>query len=75
MTESTPETITEAINRINTSVVAVAPSQAQAVTYESLAHSLSLLMHNAGQTQLVGKQIESAAVAAACTRIVKAGIA
>lgn len=73
MTDSTSDTTTDAINRINTAVVAVAPSEAQAVTYESLAHSLSLLMHNAAQTQLVGKQIDSAAVAAACTRIVRAG--
>lgn len=66
-------TVASTINRINTVVVGTAPSEAQGITYESLAHSLSLLMHNAAQAQFGAKQIEIAAVAAVCSQIVKAG--
>ncbi|MBX7078569.1 MAG: RebB family R body protein [Nannocystaceae bacterium] len=61
------------VNDVNKGVVATAPSEAQAVTYESLAHSLTLLMHNAAQAQFGAKQIEVAALAAVCSQIIRAG--
>lgn len=74
---STPVTGLDAaihsVNQVNTGVVGTAPSEAQGITYESLAHSLTLLMHNAAQTQFGAKQIEVSAVAAVCSQIVRAG--
>ncbi|MBK8236575.1 MAG: RebB family R body protein [Deltaproteobacteria bacterium] len=64
---------TRSVNDVNKGVVGTAPSEAQAITYESLAHSLTLLMHNAAQTQFGAKQIQVAAVAAVCSQIVRAG--
>jgi hypothetical protein len=61
------------IDATNTLVVGTVASAAQGMTYESLAHSLTLLLHNATTTQFGAKQVENAAVAAACAQIIKAG--
>nr|WP_320016554.1 RebB family R body protein [uncultured Desulfobacter sp.] len=47
----------------------MAPDKSLAVSYESLAHSLSLVMQNANSTQYEMKQIEAAAVARTCEKI------
>lgn len=71
--QTAPNAAIRSVETVNTVVVGTAPSAAQGLTYGSLAHSLALLMHNAAQTQFAAKQIDAAAVAATCMRIVKAG--
>lgn len=53
----------------NIAAIGVASDEALAVSYESLAHSLALVMQNAGSTQFEMKQIEAAAVAKTVERI------
>lgn len=50
------------------------PVQSYGISAEALAHSLALIMHNAGTTQFAGSQISDAAVVKACAAILsKAG--
>lgn len=61
--------VMDAVTSTNLSAIGVASDEAMAVSYESLAHSLSLIMQNAGSTQYSMKQIEAAAVAKTCQKI------
>ncbi len=61
--------IKDAVKLTSLAVVGQARAESQAVTYESLAHSLALIMHNAGSTQYAAKQVETVIVAMACQRI------
>ncbi len=61
--------IKDAVKLTSLAVVGQARAESQAVTYESLAHSLALIMHNAGSTQYAAKQVEKVIVAMACQRI------
>jgi hypothetical protein len=65
-------TILDAVRQTSLSVMGQARAESQAVTYESLAHSLALMMHNAGSTQFAAKQVETVMVAMACQRIMAA---
>jgi Killing trait len=65
-------TILDAVKQTSLSVIGQARAESQAVTYESLAHSLALVMHNAGSTQFAAKQVETVMVAMACQRIMAA---
>ena len=50
------------------------PVESYGVAAEALAHSIALIMHNAGTTQFAGSQISDAAVVKACAAILsKAG--
>lgn len=61
--------IIDAVNKANLSVMGQARAESQAVTFESLAHSLSLIMHNAGMSQFNSQQLGTAAVARTCEGI------
>jgi len=61
--------VLDAVTSTNVAAIGVASDEAMAVSYESLAHSLSLVMQNAGSTQYGMKQIEAAAVAKTCQKI------
>lgn len=67
------EQVLNAIANTNHSVMAQSPGESQGVVLESLAHSLSLIMHNAGSTQFGMQQVEAAMVASVCAAIVDAG--
>ena len=62
--------VLDAIMASNMSVVGNCGAQSQAVVYEALAHSLSLIMHNAGTTQYNAQQVSNAAVARVCKAII-----
>ena len=61
--------VLDAVTSTNVAAIGVASDEAQGVAYEALAHSLSLVMQNAGATQYGMKQIEAAAVAKTCKKI------
>ncbi|GBF82098.1 RebB family R body protein [Aphanothece sacrum] len=61
--------ITDAVTQTNVSVVGEAPAQSMAMVYQSMAHSMSLLMQNSVLAQGGMQQINSAVVATACQRI------
>lgn len=66
------EKVLEAIIITPERVIGDAVPGSFAVTLESFAHSLSLLMHNAGTAQFAGSQTANAAVVSACAAILKA---
>ena len=46
--------------------------ESMGIAFEALAHSISLIMHNAGSAQYGGQQLELAAVSKTCAEILKA---
>ncbi len=80
MTDATPPPprpqvnprIVDAVTKTALSVMGQARAESQAVAYESLAHSIALVMHNAGATQFAAKQVETVVVAMACQSIMAA---
>ena len=66
------EKIVEAIVVVPERVIGDAVPGSFAVTLEALAHSLSLIMHNAGTAQIAGSQTANASVVSACAAILKA---
>lgn len=56
----------------NETVLSDSVAESQAVTLESYAYSISLLMMNAMSTQNAAAQIGNAAVVSACAQILKA---
>ena len=69
MTQLDPKTL-ELVVSTNVMVLGNSSAQASSMAYEAFAHSMSLLLHNEAQIQLGAKQIENAAVAAVCAKIV-----
>lgn len=63
--------VLDAVMTTNLSVLGNSGVQGQAVTYEALAHSLALIMHNAGATQFNSQQVSNVAVARVCAAIAK----
>lgn len=63
--------VVDAVMATSGCVIGNANSQSQAVVYEALAHSLMLIMHNAGATQYGSQQVSAAATAKACAAILK----
>ncbi len=53
-------------------VIGDAIAESHGVTLEAFAHSLALVMHNAGSTQYAAQQVEGASVAMTCAAILKA---
>ena len=64
--------VVEAIVVVPERVIGDAVPGSFAVTLEALAHSLSLIMHNAGTAQIAGSQTANASVVSACAAILKA---
>ena len=76
MSDDTPHInnqVLEAVNASNLLVLGSAQGSAQALAYESMAHSITLLMQNNAAGAFGGKQIEVASVASTCARILAAG--
>ena len=63
--------ITDAVTQVNVKTVGESPSEALAVAYQALAHSTSLAMQNAMQTQGGMQQVTNSATSAICTMILK----
>lgn len=61
--------ITDAVTQTNVKVLAESPAQALSLVYQTMAHSLSLSMQNAGAAQNQMQQIGVAIVSAACANI------
>ncbi len=64
--------ITDAVTQNNVKVLAEAPAQAMALVYQTAAHSISLAMENAQQTQGELQQIGIAVTSAGVTMIINA---
>lgn len=69
MNQDVNQQVVSAVKATMTSVVGAAPAASQALAYETLAHSLSLMMQNAAQAQFSMQQLETAAVATTCALI------
>ncbi len=67
-----PKIIDTVIN-VNESIMGVSRAASMSVGFESLAHSLNLIMHNAGFSQYGSKQLELAMVSEVCKKITDAG--
>jgi hypothetical protein len=68
MSEVNPQVV-DAVNATMVAVVGAAPAASQALAYEALAHSVTLMMQNATQVQFSMQQLETAAVATTCALI------
>jgi hypothetical protein len=64
--------IIEAIVVNNDRILIDSIAESQGVVNEAYAHSLALIMHNAGATQFAGSQTANAAIAATCAAIINA---
>ncbi|MGO1119709.1 RebB family R body protein [Rhodovibrionaceae bacterium A322] len=71
MADNTPVNaqITDAVTQTNVKVLGEAPAQAMGLVYQSMAHSISLAMQNAMQTQGGLQQISNAITSTACRQI------
>ena len=65
--------IVDSVITINESVLGQSSIEAVSLGMESLAHSLSLIMHNAGSAQYGAQQLSQAVVSATCAEIIAAG--
>ena len=63
--------IIDAVALTNLAVIGSSAAESQALMYESMAHSLALIMHNAGSTQYGAQQLSAASVARACAAMLK----
>ncbi len=74
MADNTPvnSQITDAVTQTNVKVLGEAPAQAMGLVYQTMAHSISLSMQNAMQTQGGLQQIGNAVVSSACRMILDA---
>jgi hypothetical protein len=61
----------DAVMNTNLSLLGNSGAQGQAVVYEALAHSLSLIMHNEGSTQYGSQQVGAAATTKVCAAILE----
>lgn len=71
MADNTPvnSQITDAVTQTNVKVLGEAPAQAMGMVYQTMAHSISLSMQNAMQTQGGLQQIGNAVTSSACRLI------
>jgi hypothetical protein len=69
MAEGVNSQITDAITQTNVKVLGESPAQALSMVYQTLAHSLSLCMQNAGASQQQMQSINTAIVATSSTNI------
>jgi hypothetical protein len=71
MADNTPVNaqITDAVTQTNVKVLGEAPAQAMGLVYQTMAHSISLSMQNAMQTQGGLQQIGNAVTSSACRMI------
>jgi len=74
MADNTPVNgqITDAVTQTNVKVLGEAPAQSMAIVYQTLAHSISLVMENAQQAQGGLQQIGNAVTSSAITMIMNA---
>jgi hypothetical protein len=63
-----------AMTETNETVLSHAPSEAQGVTLEASAYSISLLMINAVSNQQAASQLANASVVTTCAEILEAAI-
>ncbi len=72
MTDTVNKQVTDAVTQTSVNVVGGAPSQSMSMVYQSMAHSISLLMQNSVSNQGGMQQINAAIVASACKQILTA---
>jgi hypothetical protein len=73
MADNTPvnSQITDAVTQNNVKVLGEAPAHAMGLVYQTMAHSISLSMQNAMQTQGGLQQIGNAVTSSACRMILE----
>ncbi len=73
MADNTPVNaqITDAVTQANVKVLGDAPAQAMALVYQTVAHSISLAMETAGQSQGGLQQISNAVTSSAVRMILE----
>ena len=64
--------VVDAVMATNLSVMGSSGAQCQALVYEAMAHSLALILHNAGSAQFGAQKISQASIAKTCAAILKA---
>ncbi len=67
---STPHPVVGTAATMNAQNLSASAVESQGVVNEALAHSLSLMLHNAGATQYAGSQTANAAIASVCAVII-----
>lgn len=67
--EEVNKQIVDAVATTNYAVLGQAGNEAQALAFESMAHSLTLAMQNAQATQFGAKQIATGSVSKTCAAI------
>lgn len=63
--------VADAVMASNLSVVGNSGAQCQALVCEAMAHSLALILHNAGSAQFGAQKISQASTAKTCAAILK----
>jgi len=66
------EQIFNAVHINNNRILADSVAESQGVVNQAVAHSLALILHNAGTEQFAGSQTANAAVASTCAAIINA---
>lgn len=72
MTDTVNSQVTDSVTQNATNVMGNAPAQSMGMVYQSMAHSISLLMQNAVSAQGGMQQINAAVIASACQKILAA---
>ncbi|NEO33555.1 MAG: hypothetical protein F6K36_24640 [Symploca sp. SIO3C6] len=72
MTDTVNKQVTDAVTQTATSIMGNAPAQSMGMVYQSMAHSISLLMQNSVSAQGGMQQINAAVIASACKQILAA---
>jgi hypothetical protein len=72
MADEVNSQITDSVTQTNVKVVGEAPAQAMGLVYQTMAHSISLSMQNAMQSQASLQTINNAVTSSACRMILEA---
>ena len=69
MTDTVNPQITDAVTQTNATVLGESPAQSMGMIYQSMAHSMSLLMQNSVASQGGMQQLNTAIVASSCRQL------
>jgi hypothetical protein len=63
--------ITDSVTQVNVKVLGEVPAYSMGMVYQTMAHSLSLVMESAGLVQSNMQKVNEAIASAACTKIME----
>lgn len=72
MTDTVNSQVTDSVTQTSVNLLGNAPAQSMGMVYQSMAHSISLLMQNSVSAQGGMQQINAAVIASACQKILAA---